>query len=94
MCFLNSIKLMMTEIVRVATVAMMLFNMCNQSDFNRKACMSDWDVWLYPELQRAWELRSGKETPYESENPMSKAIQPFIYTSKEFDPGRRGCYND
>ena len=68
-------------------MAVMLFNMCNQSDFNRKACMSDWDVWLYPELQRIWDTRF-------PENSMSKRIQPFIYTSREFDPRPRECYND
>ena len=85
---------MMNEIVRVFTMAVMLFNICNQSPDTRKACMSDWDVWLYPELQRAWDLRFGIETPYESENSVSKRIQPFIYKGKEFDPGRRECYND
>ena len=48
-------------------MAMMLFTMCNQSPETRQACMSDWDVWLYPEIQRAWELRFGGEVPYQEE---------------------------
>lgn len=93
MCFLNSTKPMMTEAVRIATMVMMLFNMCNQNDFNRKACTTDMEIWLYPELQRAWELRTGKETPYESENSMSKTIQPFIYTGREFNLAAAVSYN-
>ena len=34
---------------------------------NWQACTSDWDVWLYPELVRGWELYTGLETPYSSE---------------------------
>ena len=83
----------MNEIVRVFTMAVMLFNICNQSPDTRKACMSDWDVWLYPELQRAWDLRFGIETPYESENSVSKRIQPFIYTGREFDLAAAVSYN-
>lgn len=33
---------------------------------NWKACTSDWDVWLYPELVRGWELYMGQEVPYSS----------------------------
>ena len=45
----------------------MLFNICNQSDFNRQQCMKDWDVWLYPELVKGWELYTGEQTPYQEE---------------------------
>ena len=45
----------------------MLFNVCNQSDFNRQQCMKDWDVWLVPELQKGWELYNGETTPYQEE---------------------------
>ena len=45
----------------------MLFNVCNQSDFNRQQCMKDWDVWLYPELVKGWELYTGEQTPYQEE---------------------------
>ena len=48
-------------------MAVMLFNMCNQSPQTRQACTTDLDVWLIPELQRAWDLRTGKETPYQEE---------------------------
>ena len=45
----------------------MLFNICNQSPDTRKACLSDWDVWLYPEIQRGWDLYTGKYVPYQEE---------------------------
>ena len=45
----------------------MLFNVCNQSDFNRQQCMKDWDVWLYPELVKGWELYTGEQKPYQEE---------------------------
>ena len=62
------INKMISEIGRWISMAMMLFNICNQSPETRQACMSDWDVWLYPELQRAWDIRTGKETPYQEED--------------------------
>ena len=36
---------------------------CMQPE-NIQACTTDWDVWLYPELVRAWELKAGIEVPY------------------------------
>jgi hypothetical protein len=45
----------------------MLFNICNQSDFNRQQCLKDWDVWLIPELQKGWDLYTGEKTPYQEE---------------------------
>ena len=48
-------------------MAVMLFNICNQSPQTRQDCMSDWDVWLYPEIQRGWDLRFGNEQPYQDE---------------------------
>ena len=32
-----------------------------------KYCFNDWDVWLYPEIHRAWDLISEQEIPYQSE---------------------------
>ena len=48
-------------------MVVMLFNMCNSNEFNRQACMSDWDQWLIPELIRAWEIKTGQEIPYQNE---------------------------
>jgi len=45
----------------------LLFNMCNSSDFNRQQCIKDWDQWLIPELQRAWDIYTGKEELYQEE---------------------------
>lgn len=38
-------------------MVVMLFNMCNSNDFNRKACMKDWDEWLYPALYEAYQTK-------------------------------------
>jgi len=46
---------------------MMLFNMCNQTNFTRQQCLTNWDEWLYPELVRGWNLRFGDEVPYQEE---------------------------
>ena len=35
-----------------------------------KYCLNDWDVWLYPEIHRAWDLMRGKEKPYQEERNM------------------------
>jgi hypothetical protein len=40
---------------------------CVTNPANWKACSSDWDVWLYPELVRGWDLYTGQEKPYSSE---------------------------
>lgn len=45
----------------------MLFNMCNSNDFNRQQCMKNWDQWLIPVLQRAWDIYTGKEELYQEE---------------------------
>ena len=34
---------------------------------NWKYCFRDHDVWLYPEIQRAWNLMQGTEKPYQEE---------------------------
>lgn len=52
----------------------MLFNICNQSDFNRQQCMKDWDVWLVPELQKGWDLYTKKEKPYQNEKEILEDI--------------------
>ena len=43
---------------------------CITNPDNWKYCLNDWDVWLYPEIHRAWELMSGEETPYQEEKDM------------------------
>ena len=54
----------------------MLFNICNQSDFNRQQCLKDWDVWLYPELVKGWELYTGEKTPYQEEKEKLDETHP------------------
>lgn len=55
------------SIWRLITMMVMLFNICNQNPQTRKACLSDWEVWLYPEIRRAWALYTGDEKPYDEE---------------------------
>ena len=45
----------------------LLFNMCNSNPQAREACMKDWDVWLYPEIQRGWRIYIGEEELYQEE---------------------------
>ena len=35
---------------------------------NWRACTSDWDVWLYPELVKGWELYTREVLPYQEES--------------------------
>ena len=64
----------MDQIFRLLSMFVMLFNICNQSDFNRQQCMKDWDVWLYPELQKGWDLYTEKEKPYQNEKEILEDI--------------------
>ena len=57
----------LTPLVNLLTMIVMLFNICNSNDFNRKQCMKDWDVWLFPEIQKAWDLYTEQYTPYQEE---------------------------
>ena len=52
----------------------MVFNMCNQSDINRQECMKDWDVWLYPELVKGWDIYTEKEKLYQREKEILEDI--------------------
>ena len=58
---------MIHEIGSFLSMVVMLFNICNSNDFNRQQCMKNWDVWLIPEIQRAWDIKSGSEVPYQEE---------------------------
>ena len=58
---------MIDQFFRLLSMLVMLFNVCNSNDFNRQQCMKDWDVWLYPELVKGWELYTGEKIPYQEE---------------------------
>ena len=62
----------MTEIVRLISMLIMLFNICNSNDFNRKQCLTDMDLWFWPEIQRAWEIYTEQYTPYQEEHDILK----------------------
>lgn len=57
----------LSPILNLLTMIIMLFNICNSNDFNRKQCMKDWDVWLFPEIQRAWDMYTEQYVPYQEE---------------------------
>ena len=40
---------------------------CVTIPHNWQYCFNDWDVWLYPEIRRAWDLMQGDEVPYQEE---------------------------
>ena len=65
---------MIDQFFRLLSMLVMLFNVCNQNDFNRQQCMKDWDVWLVPELQRGWDLITEKEKPYQEEKEILEDI--------------------
>ena len=48
-------------------MVMMLLHHVQPEPRNTSACMTDWDVWLYPELKPGWDLRFGGEKPYQEE---------------------------
>lgn len=41
---------------------------CATNPENWKACSSNWDVWLLPEIQRGVDLVTGAELPYAEEH--------------------------
>ena len=65
---------MIDQFFTLLSMFVMLFNICNQSDFNRQQCMKDWDVWLVPELQKGWDLYTEKEKPYQNEKEILEDI--------------------
>lgn len=40
---------------------------CVVDTANWKHCFQDHDIWLWPEIQRAWDLYTGAESPYARE---------------------------
>ena len=61
------IKVNISTIIRILESFILIFNMCNSNDFNREQCMKNWDTWLIPELQRAWDIYTEKEELYQEE---------------------------
>jgi hypothetical protein len=47
---------------------------CVTNPVNWKYCFNDWDVWLYPEIQRAWDLYQRNEKPYQEEREILDSI--------------------
>jgi len=37
---------------------------------NWEYCSKDWDVWLYPEIQRGFDMLTEKELPYQDEREL------------------------
>ena len=58
---------MWSELVRVFSMIGALFTMCTSNTFNFSQCIKNWDQWLYPEIQRAWQIKTKQETPYQDE---------------------------
>ena len=70
----------------VVTIWKTLLVPCITNPENWKYCANDWDVWLYPEIHRAWNLMQGTEKPYQEERavlqsdkvkPQHGSDQPF-----------------
>ena len=58
---------MIDTIFRALGMAGMLFNICTQTPETIKACMTDQHIWLWPEIQRGWELYTEREQIYSDE---------------------------
>ena len=65
---------MIDQFFRLLSMLVMLFNICNSNEFNRKQCLTDMDVWLIPELQKGWDLITEKEKPYQEEKEILEDI--------------------
>mgnify|MGYP000005838476 CR=1 FL=1 len=66
---------MSSEVVRLLSMVAMLVNMCNSNDFNKEQCLKDWDQWLYPEIHRAWEIKTRQELPYQDEKEVLESTK-------------------
>lgn len=53
--------------LRAFSMAWMLLQICTQSPETVKLCMTDQHIWLWPEIQRAWDLYTERELPYQEE---------------------------
>ena len=53
--------------LRAFSMAWMLLQICTQSPETVKACMTDQHIWLWPEIQRAWDLYTEREQIYSDE---------------------------
>ena len=58
---------MIDQFFRLLSMFAMVINICNSNEFNKQECMKDWNVWLYPELVKGWNLYTEKEVPYQEE---------------------------
>lgn len=58
---------MWSEIVRLLSMVGALFSMCTSNAFNLSQCSKNWDQWLFPEVKRAWDIKTRRETPYQEE---------------------------
>jgi len=62
------------QFFRLLSMFAMVINICNSNEFNKQECMKDWDVWLYPELVKGWDLYTEKEKPYQREKEILEDI--------------------
>ena len=58
---------MLDTVIRALSMAGMLFNICTQSAETVKLCMTDHHIWLWPEIQRAWDLYTERDQIYSDE---------------------------
>lgn len=59
---------MLHAISSACSMALMLFRICVSHPDNLQACMTNHDEWLWPEIERAWDLYTGEELPYQEES--------------------------
>ena len=71
---------MTAEIGRFLSMVVMLFNICNQSDFTRKQCLTNWDEWLTLHYTKPGRYDQARVTPYQNERDALQSDHGSITT--------------
>lgn len=57
----------MAGLGQALTLVSLLWQACTQNPHNMQQCLTNHDQWLWPEVQRGWDLYTGREVPYGSQ---------------------------
>jgi hypothetical protein len=68
----------MTSIINYAAAFWSVVVMNCIQPVNWEYCSKDWDQWLYPEIQRGWEIYSNPSTIYQNERDSLENINKDI----------------
>ena len=54
--------------MQALSMLILLLEVCTSNSFNLEACSKDHEIWLWPEIERGWNLYTGQEVPYQQES--------------------------